>query len=184
MNQRRLNVPEKAIEVNDPSSSAVCYLFERNGHLCAVGFSGRRNKPDFRYRYGNEEQRERDVSNHLEKIRQQEQVKEAQRQARAAFSHTLKTGDILYSSWGYDQTNIDYYEVVRVKSKKTVVLRQLNKTTTETGFMSGETLPNRGKYLGKALVKRVSEGNKVKIEKYCGTASVWDGKAKSCSWYA
>ena len=26
--------------------------------------------------------------------------------------HDVKVGDIYYTSWGYDQTNIDFYEVV------------------------------------------------------------------------
>lgn len=35
-------------------------------------------------------------------------------------------GDILYSSWGYDQTNIDFYEVVR-RTEKSVWLRKRGK---------------------------------------------------------
>ena len=31
-------------------------------------------------------------------------------------------GDIFYCSWGYDQTNVDYYQVVRVTNSKAEVL--------------------------------------------------------------
>lgn len=31
-------------------------------------------------------------------------------------SQTVKPGDVFYSSWGYDQTNVDYYAVSRVSS--------------------------------------------------------------------
>lgn len=30
---------------------------------------------------------------------------------------SFAVGDILYSSWGYDQTNIDFYQVVRTTAK-------------------------------------------------------------------
>lgn len=34
-------------------------------------------------------------------------------------------GDIYYTEWGYDQTNVDFYQVVQLKGKHTAVLRQL-----------------------------------------------------------
>lgn len=33
-------------------------------------------------------------------------------------------GDIFYRSWGYEQTNIDFYQVVALRGKHTIVLRQ------------------------------------------------------------
>ena len=43
-----------------------------------------------------------------------------------------KVGDILYDSWGYDQTNIDYYEVVRT-SKASVWIRSIAREMTDDG---------------------------------------------------
>jgi len=37
----------------------------------------------------------------------------------------IKTGDIFKCSWGYDQTNTDFYQVVRVISEKTIELRMI-----------------------------------------------------------
>ena len=34
-------------------------------------------------------------------------------------------GDIVYSSWGYDQTNVDFYEVVGKQGKITYFLQQI-----------------------------------------------------------
>ncbi|MEM9515414.1 MAG: hypothetical protein AAGA42_11220 [Actinomycetota bacterium] len=33
-------------------------------------------------------------------------------------THNIEVGDLFYGSWGYDQTNIDFYEVIRVTAKK------------------------------------------------------------------
>ena len=47
---------------------------------------------------------------------------------------TPKVGDILYSSWGYYQTNIDFYKVVKV-SEFSVLIQKLNSAITEiTGW--------------------------------------------------
>jgi hypothetical protein len=46
----------------------------------------------------------------------------------------LTAGTVLYTSWGYDQTNIDFYQVVR-STDKTVWLQQLEKEVVEqTGW--------------------------------------------------
>lgn len=50
-------------------------------------------------------------------------------------------GKVFYSSWGYDQTNVDFYQVVAIKGKKTVILQELNSDYTATGSMCGEVKP-------------------------------------------
>jgi hypothetical protein len=52
-----------------------------------------------------------------------------------------KVGDILYSSWGYDQTNIDFYKVVRV-SKSSVWIQQIGQKVVEiTGWAHQNVVP-------------------------------------------
>lgn len=100
-----------------------------------------------------------------------------------------KVGDIWYSQWGYDQTNIDYYQVTKV-TKAMVWLTPIGSHTTETGFMSGECIPLPDHFCGKA------ERHKFKTHKFNGkdefycsinsykNAYEWDGEPKRCSWYA
>lgn len=42
----------------------------------------------------------------------------------------LKVGDVLYSSWGYDQTNVDFYVVTR-RTKCTVTLAPIDSIVVE-----------------------------------------------------
>jgi hypothetical protein len=52
-----------------------------------------------------------------------------------------KLGDILYSSWGYDQTNIDFYKVVKV-SEFSVWIQELGKKIVEiTGWAHEKVVP-------------------------------------------
>ena len=36
--------------------------------------------------------------------------------------HTLKVGDVLYCSWGYAQTNVDYFKVSEVIGKRIIII--------------------------------------------------------------
>lgn len=69
-----------------------------------------------------------------------------------------RVGDILVSSWGYDQTNIDYYEVVGV-TKASVKIRAIGKVMAESAHENNSTndvvAPRVGEYTDdKILTKR------------------------------
>lgn len=54
---------------------------------------------------------------------------------------TPKVGDTLYSSWGYDQTNIDFYKVVKV-SEFSVWIQETGKEIVEvTGWAHERVVP-------------------------------------------
>ncbi|MGD0652262.1 MAG: hypothetical protein ABSA97_14190 [Verrucomicrobiia bacterium] len=73
----------------------------------------------------------------------------AERDAFRAADH-VKVGDIFEHSWGYDQTNIEYFEVVAV-GNKTVKVRQIAAKAVEgtQGFMSQTVRPCPGQFLEK-----------------------------------
>ena len=52
-----------------------------------------------------------------------------------------KVGDVLVASWGYDQTNIDFYQVVRA-TKASVWLQPMSQEIVKAGgFMSEYVVP-------------------------------------------
>lgn len=53
---------------------------------------------------------------------------------------TIEPGAILYSSWGYDQTNVDYYMVTRT-TKASAWIVPMTAHEEQTGFMSGQASP-------------------------------------------
>jgi hypothetical protein len=98
----------------------------------------------------------------------------------------LKVGDILESSWGYDQTNIDFYQVVKLVGKSSVSLRQMAcASTPEQGFMTAYKTPTTP--LGEPFTKRegqLEDGKPyVRLSSYA-YAFPWDGKPARYSWYA
>lgn len=99
-----------------------------------------------------------------------------------AMRERLKVGDVLYYSWGWEQTNIDYFQVVS-KSVASVVLREIAKRIDADGpmAMSGKAYPCPGEFVGEPFRKLVQAGG---CRMDHGTAQPVDREYYDCSWYA
>ena len=136
------------------------------------------------------------------------EAKERKRLARARFQNPYKAGDILHHSWGYDQTNCDFYQVVEVK-KASVVLRKIAAKTVpgSEGFMSQSLMPEKDAFIiegfqaiakhdkditpdNPTITKRVSfyvrddDTLRYFIPTPYGWCDLWEGKPEYSSWYA
>lgn len=60
---------------------------------------------------------------------------------------STQVGDVFYSSWGYEQTNVDFYQVVSKKGKQTLVFREIKEEQNYTGDMNGLTVPRVNEFL-------------------------------------
>ncbi|MES2206752.1 MAG: hypothetical protein V4525_08155 [Pseudomonadota bacterium] len=100
--------------------------------------------------------------------------------------HTLKSNDILYTNWGYEQTNVEFYQVVKT-TNYSVWVKELKQNRVESSkhSMGGNTMPliNEFKHDAKEHMHRVRADNSIRIESFI-TAWLWDGKPKSYSSYA
>ena len=89
----------------------------------------------------------------------------------------VNVGDIFVCSWGYDQTNIDYYKVLEVKNKS-VVISAIGQDRTYTGPMQGECTPCPNVVVGEPITKRIiSCGDNVSLKMTSYSwAYPWSGK--------
>lgn len=176
-------IPKGSTAVDCTGTDAAVYVYDVNGGFYGVAFHGKAAKPDFHYRFRSAEHRSRKIAEYLE-IRREWANTKARHKAERSAPHTLKAGDILSSSWGWEQTNINYYQVTRVISPCSVEIREIaGKSGPETGFMTAYKTPVKDKFIGEPMVKRSNSTNSVKIESYA-SASPWDGKPDRYSWYA
>lgn len=165
-----------AYYLSDASAGGRCY---------AMGFAGRAARSTFHFAFRDADEREAFISRWVEK----QAAGQAQRQERAAArkseTHAFSVGDILVSSWGYEQTNVDFYEVVKVVSAKTVELRPIESTCTPdagVGAMTGKAVPQPGAYAGESFRKRAS-GDRVSLCSY-RSATRWGGQPMAWTSYA
>lgn len=86
----------------------------------------------------------------------------------------LQVGSILVASWGYDQTNVDFYQVLAVKNK-TVSIAKIAATATTTSGHGGTKLPLKDNFTGPQMSKRIRGNDAVLIESYIA-ANPWNGK--------
>ncbi len=170
-------IPLDAVEVNYPEVNAVVYLTKHG----AIAYSGKRTNNDFNYGFSSPESRDSYVANYIEGLKRTIEYK-AKRQAEKKLPHTLVIGDIMVNSWGYEQTNVDFYQVVAV-TKSTVKLRPICGNLTQNHFMSGTTVAVKDSFCGdEVLTKRVNKDNYASMS--CGCLSKWDGRPMHRSWYA
>lgn len=59
-----------------------------------------------------------------------------------------KVGDIFSCSWGYGQTNVDFYKVTRVMKKQIEVRPIAEYRKYSEGGMSGSTMPKPNEFVG------------------------------------
>ena len=52
---------------------------------------------------------------------------------------TVSVGDVFVSSWGYEQTNVTFYQVLSVHGKKTVTVRECQRRMKSDPLISPPT---------------------------------------------
>lgn len=143
----------------------------KSGRVSEIAFSGMRCKPDYNYSFKSLDEAERYRTKWIEGKREAKSVKQtrhAERQERLREGHSLAVGDVLVASWGYDQTNYDYYQVTRLIGRRSVEIRELATEAQEHAeqAMAGHCVPVKGKFVGEPMVKRVDTDGQVKVRSW------------------
>lgn len=132
------------------------------------------------------------AANSIEDVIKEKERKTAERKAKNALVNAAdhyKVGDIIYNTWGWEQTNIDYYVVTSV-SAKTITVQEIQSglVNGEESFMSGRKAPIEP-------VQRIEDGDKFRLtvrpNGYIASPSdhkhyyfsKWDDQPLTCSWY-
>ena len=170
---REFYIPKASTKIADKSSSAVAYIYQgKNDKPCAALFGGKRAKPDYRYQFRNDEQREKFVADYFQSERDKIARKAEYKAERQAKGRGLEVGDILKSVWGYDQTNVDYYEVTKLVGKTQVEIRKIASASVESdAYMTGKCTPLPGKYIGEPM-RKVAKDGRVRLTSYSGASKI------------
>jgi hypothetical protein len=124
-----------------------------NGRIYAIAYGGKRTKCDWHYGFKTETQLKAKIEETLEGYIQWEERK-AKYKAERNRPHNVKVGDIFRCSWGYDQTNIDFYQCTKVLGAF-VEIREIGQMAEETLSMQGECVPCVDAFKGDSMRKKV-----------------------------
>lgn len=197
--KREYYIPTDSALLTLEGFSAVVYLYaSKTGKLGAVGFYGKAQKPAFNYTFKTPEHRSQYCAGWLcdqAETEDRKSARKAEKSAvRAAFVNPFKLGDVLHYSWGWEQTNPEFYQVVEVKNK-TVILREIGQIVqagmTDSQAMADYRLPEFDKFIGEPIKKLVQpsyDGKSGSVSFDYGCGSYWGtkehpGRAVYCSWY-
>ena len=163
-----------AIKVTRPGVDAEVYVDIKG--LRAVTFAGKAQNPTWHHRFPNQAGMERRIKSFFDECERLQEYK-AERKAKQAEErqqpHGHKVGDIFYTSWGYDQTNVEFYQVVEIPGPHTVKLREICANHEE----SRKSAIKDHFYGEEVLTRRVVGTHGIKIGK-SQRAYPWDGRPK------
>jgi len=181
--------------------AAVCYIAESaNGRVNVQFFIGKQSKPDKYLAYKNMESANTAIEAFFDNLvrvyeykqKEKERQKLARQAAKAEFEGT--SGSVFVSSWGYEQTNVDAYQMVRRVNNQTIEVVEIGlKSEPSEGLssMSEQVKPvsvsaEKAAKMPK-LLARITAKNSIQVEnkRDSGNADLWDGKRSYYhSWYA
>lgn len=155
-------------------------IFVNDATTCAIAYSGKRVvNHDWHLRFRSKERMAEYATDWLRRLEANAERKATQKAERTP--HTLKVGDLLRSTWGYDQTNIDYYQVTALIGKTMVEIREIAQSSRETGYMQGECTPVPDVFVGEPKRVRPSANNAVKV---CSFAYAFPCSAEETSYWS
>ena len=154
MNAQRMDL----ISLTAPDFSTSAFLYEdTKSRPCAIAYKGRSLKSSFHKRFN-------DINERLNFVHGWMDDNKAQK----AKERISCVGDVLVSSWGWEQTNIDYYKIVRLVGKRSVEVVQIGSMCEDTGNMTGESIPDIHTDVGNRFIKQVTDstGDSIKLNSF------------------
>lgn len=159
----------------DPEGTDLSiWRWTENGKLYAIAFQARSTKPLWYHRFSTPERMAQHISSSIEARRASLERKEAVVARRKVYVSPARAGDVYYTSGGYDQTNVSFFQVVKV-SGKTAEVRPVASRVDHAERGADYVVAVPGKFVGPSKRVVLTEGGFKVGYRY---ASAWDGRPK------
>jgi hypothetical protein len=158
---REFFIPTDGVKIErEGLIGAEAYKYECRGKLCAMMFIGKQAKPAMNYKYATIERRDAAIDEFFDnqaKVAEFKKERAAAAKARKEEAKAnVKVGDIFCGSWGYDQTNQEFYQVVQKKGG-TCKLQEIGKKIVETQQTCEYVRPAPDIKIGEPVTKRINQ---------------------------
>ena len=94
-----------------------CWVKLTTDRPIAKFFKGKQSKPLWHYNFKNEEAMKKKINETISRLLSWEEMKEKRKEEKKKKMLNVKVGDLFVSSWGYEQTNVDFFQCTAVKGK-------------------------------------------------------------------
>lgn len=150
------------------------WVWDEGGRPYGIAFVGKSNKPLWNYRFKDDAQRQRTIEEAIKSRKRVKEDKDKRVQERREYQHPYKVGDILDTSWGYDETHVDFYQVVEVRGK-VLIIREITQRVDHETQGAEYVVPAKDSFTG-GPIRIIPTSSGVKIDGHYG--SLWEGKPK------
>jgi hypothetical protein len=159
----------------DPQGTDLSiWSWDENGKHYAIVYAGKQTKPLWHHRFSTPAARTKHIQDSIDARHSRHKIYEDRATKRREHVPTTKVGDIFYTSGGYDQTNVAFYQVTRVSGKVADVRKVASRIDhSERGADYVVAVPD--KFLGPAKRVRLNESGFKMNYHY---AHPWDGRPK------
>lgn len=181
-----INASKKELSINLVSSNKQNVTRSQFGELtiltydggCAI-WVGKSMKPRWYYRFTSPVKRDEFINKRMEEVVIAAENKVERMQEYATRRDAVQAGDVFYASWGYEQTNIDFYVIIERK-KDFVLIQELGQTRTYDSNMSGECMPDLTRKTGEVMRRKLNSYCRITVDEV-RSAGRWDGREISWS---
>jgi len=148
-------------------------------------WQGSQKDPYVNYIYPNWDKAQERINLSIERNKAIREAKEKQRAEKLAFVPKFEVGDIFVASWGYEQINIDCYQVVEKISTHYAILRKIGYERVEgsEGHDCEYVVPIKDSFVGDETYRRKVTKWGIKISEVRFACKHSEGETHYRSWY-
>lgn len=176
----RLTPEELGLELHLDMPEFGIRVYKTPGETIARMYLGKSSKPQWAYRFKSETQMFDFITSEVEKVVKRKLTKlDAKADEKARIENEfkeVKVGDIFCCSWGYEQTNVDFYKLINLKGKKGTFIRVGYNTIEETSWCSSNIQCDPEDEFGETFTKLI-QGKRFKVSSYSSAYKMENPKA-------
>lgn len=169
------------------------WTYQDMGNTYALGFGGKSQKPDFRYKIRSNQELDRLIKDFQNKYVSRRQDVEMNREKRketwmentqkrqdkmSKFLEENKVGDIWFGEINIEKNIVNFYQIIKI-TPISVVFRKVAPKVYREGDYGSFIVPDKGNFIGSPIMKRmpIKDGKYIKISNSMFIEK-WDGKPK------
>lgn len=169
-----------------PKDLFACYVNLEREKPVAMFFIRKQSKPAWHCSFHNVETLKKEIKDTISRLMSWEEMKEKRKQERKEDVLSVAVGQIYSYSWGYDQTNVDFYQVTEVKKKsftmKAIGCKSQDNSSSDYNGMADRVIAVKNAFLNEEHNKPL---NKRTLSMPHGSLHLTDEKETHYrSWYA
>jgi len=155
-----------------------------------VLFHGKKKNPTRLYKFKSMDQTlvyiDEEIKKQFDRNAQKETHKLEKAEQAIKNRANVKVGDIFHTSWGYDQTNVEFFQVIEKPTPARVIVRPISMQSEDASYMSAHVKPIKDSFIGGHKKCTIDyNGNLARVDSHGNTGySCEAGKSYYKSWYA